>query len=116
MNTYLLLDAVFLAPAVILQALVWRRRPRGHTAALLATTVVLVALTIVFDTLMIAAHLFTYAEDRISGVRILLTPIEDVAYPIAVALLATAIWNLGRPASPPREPADAAASGGKADR
>ncbi|OZB83997.1 MAG: hypothetical protein B7X41_14905 [Microbacterium sp. 14-71-5] len=97
-GTYLIVDAVFLAPCVLLQALTWRRRPPGHGSALVFAIFGLVLLTAVFDSLMIAAGLFTYAPDRISGVRIGLAPIEDLAYPIAAALLGSAAWNLRRSA------------------
>lgn len=98
MSTYLVLDALFLLPCLILHLFTWRRRPRWHALALVVTLVVLVALTVVFDSLMIAAGLFSYAEDRISGVRLWLAPVEDLAYPVAAALLGTALWNLGRDA------------------
>ncbi|WP_251438694.1 lycopene cyclase domain-containing protein [Microbacterium sp. USTB-Y] len=98
---YLIVDAVFLVPCVLVQALAWRRRPPGHGPALLATIVLLVALTVVFDSLMIAAGLFTYDPERISGIRIGLAPIEDLAYPLAAALLGTALWSLGRRAPRP---------------
>ena len=98
---YLILDAAFLAPCVLVQALAWRRRPPRHVPALLVTVVVLLALTVVFDSLMIAAGLFTYAPERISGIRIGLAPIEDLAYPLAAALLCSGMWSLGRRASRP---------------
>lgn len=94
--TYLIVDAVFLAPCALAQALTWRRRPRGHGTALATAVVVLILLTIVFDSLMIAAGLFTYAPDRISGIRVGLAPIEDFAYPVAAALLGSALWNARR--------------------
>ena len=48
-------------------------------------------LTAIFDNLMIAAGLFTYSEELISGVRIGLAPIEDFAYPLAIAFLLPAV-------------------------
>ena len=106
-GTYLLVDAVFLAPCVIVQAVLWRRRPPGHARALVLATLGLILLTVVFDSLMIAGGLFTYAPERISGIRIGLAPVEDLAYPLAAALLGTALWNLRGPADcAPRSPAD----------
>lgn len=101
-GAYLLVDAVFLAPCVVLQAVAWRRRPRGHGRALVLAILGLVVLTVVFDSLMIAGGLFRYAPERISGIRIGLAPIEDLAYPVAAALLGTALWSLGRPSAEPR--------------
>jgi len=96
-GTYLLVDALFLAPCALVQALTWRNRPRGHGVALVLAILGLVVLTVVFDSLMIAGGLFTYAPQRISGIRIGLAPVEDLAYPLAVALLGTALWNAGPP-------------------
>ncbi|PWC05731.1 lycopene cyclase domain-containing protein [Agromyces badenianii] len=92
--TYLLLSAVFLAVAVVVAALGWRRAPRGHGRAVLISALVLVALTIAFDSIMIATGLFDYADTHIWGVRVGLAPIEDLAYPIAGILLISGLWNL----------------------
>jgi lycopene cyclase domain-containing protein len=92
--TYALLCAVFVAVALVVAAVGWRRAPRGHALALALTALVLLALTAVFDTVMIGAGLFGYADAQISGLRIGLAPIEDFAYPVAGLLLLTALWNL----------------------
>ena len=47
---------------------------------------VLIALTAVFDNVMIAAGLFTYPEQHLSGLRIGLAPIEDFTYALCAAL------------------------------
>ncbi len=115
MSAYLLLDLLFLTPCVILYAAAWRLRPPRHVRALLATLLTLFVLTVVFDSLMIAAGLFTYAEDKISGVRLWLAPIEDLAYPLAAALLGAALWDLrrgGRGMTPTAPEGGAAATGG----
>lgn len=92
--TYALLCAVFIAAALAIAAVGWRRAPRGHAVALALSALVLVVLTAVFDTIMIWSGLFGYADAHISGVRIGLAPIEDFAYPVAGLLLLTALWNL----------------------
>ena len=92
--TYLLLSAAFLLVAGVVAALGRRRAPRGHGRAVALSALVLVALTIAFDSMMIATGLFDYAEAHISGVRIGLAPIEDLAYPIAGVLLLSGLWNL----------------------
>lgn len=100
--SYLIMSAAFLAPCLI--AFVWvPPRPRRQDAAALGITVVVTcALTAVFDSLMIAAGLFTYSPERISGLRIGLAPIEDFAYPIAAALACSAAWRwLTRPRRTP---------------
>lgn len=58
---------------------------------------VLTVLTIVFDSVMIIADLFRYDESTLSGVRLWLAPVEDVAWPVAAALVLPALWEvLGR--------------------
>lgn len=92
--TYALLCAGFVAVALVVALVAWRRAPRGHAWALALSAAALVVLTAVFDNVMIATGLFGYADAQISGVRLGLAPIEDFAYPIAGVLLLPAIWNL----------------------
>ena len=90
--------------AVVLATL---RRPgfarRLRTSAL--TALVLIALTVVFDNVMIAVGLFTYPEDLISGIRVGLAPIEDLSYPVVAAFALPAVVELlrrpAKAASPP---------------
>lgn len=93
--TYPLIVIPF-ALATIGVTLATLRRPRfgGRMAASGITAAVLVVLTAVFDNLMIAAGLFTYPDELISGLRIGLAPLEDFAYPVCAAFLAPAIHTL----------------------
>lgn len=88
--------AVALVGALALGALVpaARRRAGARRAALAATVslALLVVLTAVFDNLMIAAGLFHYSPDTVSGVSIGRAPLEDFAYPLACVLLLPALW------------------------
>ncbi|MFT4282059.1 lycopene cyclase domain-containing protein [Microbacterium sp.] len=82
---------------VTLAVTAWSGRRPGARQRLLASGIaaaVLVVLTAVFDNLMIAAGLFTYPEELISGVRIGLAPIEDFAYPVCAAFLVPAVFAL----------------------
>ncbi|KZE91248.1 lycopene cyclase domain-containing protein [Microbacterium sp. TNHR37B] len=82
---------------VTLAVTLWSLRRPGARQRLLASGIaaaVLVALTAVFDNLMIAVGLFTYPEDLISGIRIGLAPIEDFAYPVCAAFLVPAVFAL----------------------
>jgi lycopene cyclase domain-containing protein len=90
--TYLLLAAGFLAAAVVLAALFARGIRRVSAAALALAAFALLVLTAAFDTVMIAAGLFTYADPLILGPRIGLAPIEDFAYPLAAVILLPALW------------------------
>ena len=93
---YLLLSAGFLAVAIVVAAIGWRRAPRGHGRAVAISALVLVVLTVAFDSIMIAAGLFGYSEAQIWGVRLGLAPIEDLAYPLAGVLLLSGAWNMMR--------------------
>ncbi|GAA2721879.1 lycopene cyclase domain-containing protein [Cellulomonas aerilata] len=53
----------------------------------------LVALTVVFDTLMIAADLYVFDPDRILGVYVWGAPVEDFAYALAASALMPALWT-----------------------
>ena len=103
--TYLLLCVPFVVASVVVAAIARRRAPRGHAVALAITAGALVALTVVFDTLMIAAGLFEYGAEQIAGPRLGLAPVEDLAYPVAGLLLLSAVWNLLVPRAAPAEPA-----------
>ena len=106
--TYWALNAVFLIPAAAVLVLALLRRGRtaapgadetapgrkGALAVLGITAVVLLALTAVFDNVMIAAGLFGYNPDRISGAFIGSAPLEDFAYALAAVLLLPALWLL----------------------
>lgn len=61
---------------------------------------VLVVLTAVFDNVMIAAGLFTYPSEHLSGLRIGLAPVEDFSYPICAAFLVPAVFTLLTPRAP----------------
>lgn len=101
--TYTLVNLVFLVPALTIAALAWRSGALSRIV-LLVTAGAMIALTIVFDNLMIGIDLFSYAEDRISGVMIGLMPIEDLAYTVVAVLLLPALWELlGRRRRPESE-------------
>ncbi|EZP27058.1 lycopene cyclase domain-containing protein [Microbacterium oleivorans] len=93
--TYPLILIPFVLVTLIVTVLATRRpRARERLVASLWTTVVLVVLTAVFDNAMIAADLFTYPAEHISGIRIGLAPIEDFAYPVCIAFLLPSIAAL----------------------
>ncbi|PWB97730.1 lycopene cyclase domain-containing protein [Homoserinimonas hongtaonis] len=92
--TYWALNAVFLAvvAVVALAAVLSRRAPEWRAVGLTALAVLL--MTAVFDNVMIAADLFWYNPDRISGAFLGLTPLEDFAYAIAAVVLLPSLWHL----------------------
>lgn len=107
--TYLYLALAFIAVAGAV-ALALRRHTGGPSfAAVGATVLVLVVMTVVFDNLMIAAGLVDYADEHLMGLLVGRAPVEDLSYPIAGALLLPALWHLlGRNGSgrSGREPAE----------
>lgn len=96
--SYWTLNAVFLLAALAAgTAAAFALNGRARSLALAAagwTAAVVLVLTAVFDNLMIAAGLFTYAPDMISGALLGLAPLEDFAYPVAAVLLLPALWIL----------------------
>ena len=94
--TYLSLNAVFIAVAVIVAivAVMTRRLTRRSAPAIVGTVLVVFIMTAVFDNLMIAVGLFAYTPQHTSGLLIGLAPIEDFGYPLAAALLLPALWLL----------------------
>ena len=97
--TYLSLAGLFLLPVLAVAALAtWRRRLGARWWAVTGITLlVLLVLTIVFDTVMIWADLFRFDDSYLVGVRLWLAPVEDLAWPLASALLMPALWELLRP-------------------
>lgn len=96
--TYALLIVPFaVVTAIVTLATATRPRFGARMAASAVAAVVLVIFTAVFDNLMIAADLFTYPPEHLSGWRIGLAPIEDFSYPLCAAFLVPAVWELCTP-------------------
>lgn len=94
--TYLSLAAVFVAISLVVLAVavVVRRPSRRWWAATGLTVLTLAVLTAVFDSLMIAADLFRFDEDRLVGIHVGLAPLEDFAWPIAAVAVVPALMLL----------------------
>jgi lycopene cyclase domain-containing protein len=92
--TYWLLNAPFLgfAALVAIAAVLSRRAPRWRAIGL--TAVVLLLATAVFDNVLVAAGIVGYDASRISGVLIVVAPIEDFAYAVAAVVLLPSLWHL----------------------
>ncbi len=95
--TYFQLGLVAVGVAALVHAgavVVARRRgtlPARFGRATAVTVAVLVILTVVFDSIMIAADLFRFDESALLGVRLWLAPVEDLAWPVAAALALPAL-------------------------
>lgn len=70
------------------------RRPAHLVAVVVATAAVLTVLTVVFDSAMAAADLFRYDERALLGPRLGLAPVEDLAWPLATALLLPSVLTV----------------------
>jgi lycopene cyclase domain-containing protein len=82
------------AGAVAAVAAVARRPSRRWWLCTGAVAGVLLVLTAVFDSLMIAADLFRFDEEQLLGWHVGLAPVEDFAWPLASALALPALWTL----------------------
>ena len=89
MTNALLNAGVLLVLGVVVAPVLRRLRP----GPLVWAALLLVVLTTVFDTLMIAADLYVFDPDRILGVYVWGAPVEDFAYAIAAVLLMPALWT-----------------------
>jgi lycopene cyclase domain-containing protein len=93
--TYPLIVIPFVLVTAVVTALSARKPGFGaRMRASALTALVLLALTAVFDNLMIALELFTYPEQHLSGLRIGLAPIEDFSYPLCAAFGVPAVAAL----------------------
>lgn len=92
--TYLWMLLIFVGIAAVVAGISYRRRrpPVRWFAACLLAAAALFVLTTVFDSVMIAADLFTYGDGHILGPRVALVPIEDYSYPLAAIVLLPAVW------------------------
>ena len=96
--TYPLLVVPFLlATVLVVAATVRRPRFAARMAASAIAAVILLALTAVFDNVMIALDLFTYPPEHLSGLRIGLAPLEDFSYPLCAAFAVPAVYTLLTP-------------------
>jgi lycopene cyclase domain-containing protein len=89
--TYWLLNAVFLAPVIVVAVLAARR---VRWAAIGLTAALLLVMTAVFDNIMIGVGLVDYDPRFISGVFIGIAPLEDFAYALAAIVGLPSVWHL----------------------
>jgi len=91
--TYALLLAPLLAAATVAVVVALRRRRRSW-ASLAIAAAILLALTIAFDSVMIAIDLFRYDDALLLGPRVGLAPVEDLAYALIALFVVVALWRL----------------------
>ena len=81
---YLGLNAIFLGALAILTIPVFKQLP---WRAIRLATVALLAITAIFDNVIIGLGIVAYDETKISGIMIGLGPIEDFSYSLAAPIL-----------------------------
>ncbi len=57
------------------------------------TSLCLLALTIIFDPLIIHANIVAYNQQHILGLKIFGAPVEDLAYAVAAGVLLPLLWR-----------------------
>lgn len=93
MYNYLLLNVGFM---VILFLATLKLSRAGLTRRpLLLVLGILLLMTAVFDSLIIALGLVTYDSSRILGLYIIKAPIEDFSYTLVAGLLVPLLWERG---------------------
>lgn len=103
--SFALLSLYFMAGSVLLLLIalrVRRIRLRSVGPAIGFALVVLLALTAVFDNVMIGSGLFDYEEQTLLGIRVGLAPLEDFSYPFSVVFFCPALWWLAGGRTPSR--------------
>lgn len=104
MTTYLLLNLAFLGLVALVAVATWmtRRTPAWRLVGL--TAIPLVALTAVFDNVLVGLHIVSYDRSLISGAVLGVAPVEDFAYALAAVVLLPCLWSLlPTPRSPKQE-------------
>ena len=82
--TYLLLNSLFLGAVAVAGLLLIKRLPWKPIGL---ATLALLALTAVFDNIIVGTGIVAYDEALITGIKIGYAPIEDFAYALAAPLL-----------------------------
>ncbi len=94
MTTYLLLAAAVAVPLAVLAVVLLAREGRRVLVPAVIGLVVLVALTVVFDNVIVGTGIVAYDGSRILGIRIGIAPVEDFSYAAVAALALPALWVL----------------------
>jgi lycopene cyclase domain-containing protein len=87
--TYLTLNLIFLGVSMFALLLV----PMNRWPAYLIGLLPMLALTLIFDNLIVGSGIVEYDPSKISGVMIGRVPIEDFAYTIAAVLIVPSVWS-----------------------
>lgn len=89
MWTYLLLNLIFMLTIVVYWPNKWRR----IIGSIGLTIVVVLALTAIFDPIIVGLDIVAYDTSKTLGVTIFGAPIEDFFYAIYAAILVPFVWE-----------------------
>ncbi|USN96235.1 MAG: lycopene cyclase domain-containing protein [Candidatus Nomurabacteria bacterium] len=89
MATYVVLNLVVMALVLTIA----RVRLSKLSRAVVATMVVLLVLTAVFDNAIVGLSIVDYDPHKILGLRIGVAPIEDFMYALLAAIIVPTIWH-----------------------
>jgi len=92
--TYLLLNIPFVAIALAVLAIAVMRGRAPQVRPWLIAAAVMLALTAIFDNVIISSGLVAYDDALISGIRLGVAPVEDFAYTVAALMIIPALWHL----------------------
>lgn len=88
--TYPILNLSVLAVALIY---LWFMRGWLKLTPTLGSAAILIALTAIFDNVIIGTGIVAYDESLISGIKIGVAPIEDFAYTLLAIILVPSLFN-----------------------
>jgi len=91
METYLVLNLIFLAIVVAILALL---RTLVISRLTLIAAAILLVLTAIFDSIIIGLGIVGYDMDKILGVMIFNAPVEDFFYTLLVIIAVPSLWKL----------------------
>lgn len=90
MTRYLILNTIFLGMTIVVLR-PWRyQRIRGSFWSTLA---IVLALTALFDSLIILVQIVGYNSDHILGLYVWRAPVEDFFYAVASVVLVCTLWE-----------------------
>jgi lycopene cyclase domain-containing protein len=89
MATYVIVNIIFIAIVLLLL----RERPGRPSRASLITLAILLALTAVFDSIIVGLSIVGYDASKIIGLYIGNAPIEDFFYAVLAVIVVPTLWQ-----------------------
>lgn len=90
MATYLALNIIFISIVFV----IFRIRPIIPSKAWLISLAILMVMTVIFDSLIIAVGIVGYDTSKLLGVYLAKAPIEDLFYSLLAIIIIPRLWRL----------------------